>query len=117
MDSNDSTDLKEQENNLELEQMKIEKAKLEVELEKMKQESAPFPEKLSETKKLPVSYGVLFCLTFLAPIGIIMLWRLRVPIFIKILLTLYSLWGFAVIMGWLGSSSEPWHMIFLFTGQ
>jgi len=118
VNSNDSTDLKEQENNLELEQARLERIKLELELEKVKQESS---EKQEEPPKPEVNHtvssGILFCLTFLAPIGLILLWRLKEPTFIKILLTLYSVFIFSMIMGWISFGLEPWHMIFLFTGQ
>ena len=118
MDSNEPIDLKEQESELELEQARLERIKLEIELEKMKLESTEKqgnPTKPEE--KPPVSQGVILCLTFLAPIGIIMLWRHQVPTFIKIILTLYSLFIFSMIMGWISFGLEPWHMIFLFTGQ
>jgi len=118
MDSNDSTDLKEQKSELELEQARLERVKLELELEKMKQESSEKQEDSPKNKeKPPVSQGIIFCLTFLAPIGLILLWRLKIPTFIKVIMTLYSLLVLSFWLGWITLNHEPWHMIFLFTGQ
>ena len=113
MDSNDSTDLKEQKSELELEQARLERIKLE--LEKMKQESSEKQEDSPKNKeKSPVSQGVIFCLTFLAPIGIVLLWRLKIPTFIKVLLTLYSLFALSMLMGWISFGLPTW---FVFMGQ
>jgi len=123
VDSNEPTDLKDKENELALEQAKMERIRMELELEKIKQDSAPpKPKERSGCDEGSVPHSkpppfLLFCLTFLPPIGIIWLWRLKVPIFAKVIFTLYSLFMFSILIGWIYLPHEPWHMFFLFTGQ
>jgi len=109
MSSSEFTDLKDKENELALEQAKMERIRMELELEKLKQESALPPDRNNvrgesekpESKSL-VSQGLIFCLMFLAPIGIIIVWRRKdLPIFIKILLTLFGLAALYAIVGWM----------------
>ena len=124
MSSAEPTDIKnDTENELALEQAKMERIKMELELEKLKQGSPPpSPNECSDEEAKPMpqttSFTFLaFCLTFLPPIGIIWLWRLKVPIFVKVIFTLYSLFVFSILIGWIYLPYEPWHMFFLFTGQ
>jgi len=124
VNSNEPTDLKNNENELALEQARLERAKLELELEKTKQKTVlPSPQKGKETSSsnLPdksVFMLLFFCLTFLAPIGLIILWRSKgYHAAIKVFLTLYSIFAFSMLMGWISFGLEPWHMILLFTGQ
>ena len=115
MSQNEPIDLEEQNKELELEQAKMERAKLELELEKMKQGSHEKSDKSTKPKaNHTVSPGIIFCLTFLAPIGIILVWRLKEPIIIKIAATLYSLFAFSMLSGLLSFGFPTW---FVFMGQ
>ena len=124
MNSNESTDLKDKENELALEQAKMERIKMELELEKMKQESAPLDrnnvrdDAVEPTPQAIPPKLLLLCLLLLPPIGIIWVWRLKaVDPLIKIICTLVGLISLIMLMGWISLNHEPWHMFFLFTGQ
>jgi len=68
--------------------------------------------------KSPITSGLIFCLMFLPPVGIIMAWfRKGIHPLVKILLTLFGLLTLAIWLGWIYLPHEPWHMFFLFTGQ
>ena len=114
MNSNESTDLKDnRDKELELEQVKLRQMELELELKQAEQEADL---EASKPKPKPPTAIIAF-LVILPPIGIIMLWLSKEPIIMKILGTLFGIFALSVIMGWLGANTEPWHMIFLFTGQ
>jgi len=115
VNSNESTDLKDQNKEVELEQAKMERVRLELELEKMKQKSLEKSDKDTKPKaNHTVSPGIIFCLTFLAPIGLILVWRLKEPLIIKIVATLYSLFAFSMLSGLLSFGFPTW---FVFMGQ
>ena len=105
MNSNDSTDLSDnKDKELELEQVKLRQMELELELKRMEPGAIPSgkseqPAKLNPSSKPPAF--LIFCLTFLAPIGIIWLWRLKIPIFVKIIFTVYGLAALYAIVGWM----------------
>jgi len=109
--------MKDNKSELELEQARLERVRLELELEKVKQNTLPSDQTLESPKSKvdpPVSYGVAFCLTVLPPIGIILLWMGKAPIFIKILGTLFGLLALSVLAGWIRPGLPTW---FVFMGQ
>jgi len=125
MSSRESTDVKDKDNKdreLELEQIKLKQMELELELKKMEQDAAPplssnecsVGKPVKSDSNHTISTGIIFCLTFLPPIGIIMVWRLKEPMILKIAATLYSLFIFSMWMGWISFGLPAW---FLFTGQ
>jgi len=125
MNLNEPTDLKDKENKdkeLELEQVKLRQMEMEMELElkRIEQETArPVRNNVreNETESAPESKPpmfLFFCLTFLPPIGIIMLWRRKENIIVKIIFTLYSLFIFSMWMGWISFGLPLW---FVFMGQ
>ena len=100
MNPNNSTDIKEREAELKLEQARLEQKKLE--LEQMKIESGLVePSKHKAPQKWSENSTVLaIFLTLFAPIGLILLWRYpKGSILFKILMSLYSLFLFSIVLG------------------
>ena len=110
MDSNDSTDKINKEIELELEKVKLRQIELEKELEQIKEETAPVERKAHNSLPPLLFIG----LTFLPPVGIVMLWIRKEHIIIKILLTIYSLFMLALLTGLISFNLWPGFIFFAF---
>jgi len=105
MSSNEPGDVNNQDNELAIEQAKLERAKIELELEKNKQESAEHKANVS-TEPTPkdrvLRLITIACIVFLAPVGIFLIWRDKnIPINGKIIGTVIALVFFAFRRGWI----------------
>ena len=108
-----------QENKLKLEHIRRQQAELKQELERIEQEAnSPLHSNEDESKetvsstKPPVSLFI--CLTFLPPIGIIMLWMRKEHILMKIIFTLYALFMLALLTGLISFNLWPGFIFFAF---
>ena len=110
MDSNESTEKINKEAEFELEKVKLRQIELEKELKRIKEEATPVEPKAHNS--LPPLLFI--CLTFLPPVGIIMLWIRKEHIIIKILLTLYSLFMLALLTGLISFNLWPGFIFFAF---
>jgi len=112
MSSNDPTDFKKDE--LELEKVKLEQMKLELEFEKAKQDALQQRTKEPAehtTKENIILVVTAICVIFLAPIGIILLWTNKtLNIERKVFFTFAAILAFSVQMGWI---NVPNYFVFL----